>query len=499
MTRTFRLLDLAASPPLQHRCGPPDPLYVSATSDSRRVEPGWAYVAVRGNAADGHDFTAAAVERGARVLVLEPGRAADRGWPDEVSVFESPRPRSVLGHLVREVHGAPDRDLTLVAVTGTNGKTTVSHVVRDLMRAMGQPCGLLGTIRYETGARSVPAPLTTPGVEDFYALLDEMRSAGCIACAFEASSHALDQDRLGPAAVDVGVFLNLTREHLDYHVTMESYLQAKLRLLERLQEESAGRAVVNRDDPVLAGVAWPRGTVFVGAGEESAVRLRDARYDRAGTTLDVEIEGRRLSLRSRLLGAYNASNLLAALGVTVALGWDLAALPGAVAQVAPVPGRLEPVELPDGPACLVDYAHTPDGIAITLAACRDLTAGRIFLVFGCGGDRDRGKRPLMMRTALDGADFVVLTLDNPRTEDPEQIFRDAEMGAADHPNAARLRRVVDRAEAIATALREAHADDLVLIVGKGHENYQILGDRKIAWDDRLAARSGWERVRGVRG
>jgi UDP-N-acetylmuramoyl-L-alanyl-D-glutamate--2,6-diaminopimelate ligase len=499
MTVDLTLAALAEGARLRHLRGPVDPRVAGVTSDSRRVEPGFTFVAIRGESTDGHAYLSAAIERGATALVVTRGAHWDAPVPRAVAVYETDDARDLLGRIVARLHAHPDRDLTLVAVTGTNGKTTVSHVVRDLLGVWGRPCGLVGTIRYETGARSVPAPLTTPGVEDLFGLWAEMRDAGLQACSLEASSHALHQRRLGPAEVDVAAFLNVTREHLDYHRDLDDYLAAKLRLLEHLdgpqRAKPRGVAVVNADDPMLSGRTWPEGTVFVGRGEACDVRGVAVRCDRQGTTLDVEIEGTPVSCRCALLGRYNAQNLLVAVGIAHALGYAGDAVASACAAIRPVPGRLEKVDLPGGPLAVVDYAHTPDGIRSALTACRELVDGRIILVFGCGGDRDRGKRPLMAQAALEGAEEVILTLDNPRTEDPGRIFRETEAGFGS-VSAPRARRVEDRQAAITEALRRAQAADVVLVAGKGHETYQIVGRDKLPWDDRAALRTAWRDVRG---
>ena len=458
------------------------------TSDSRRVQPGGGFVALSGQHSDGHDHLAQVIERAAAAIVVAPGQAHRVPEAPGVAVYECAQPRSLLAEGVRTLHDAPDRALTMLAVTGTNGKTTVTHVLRDLLQQTGTPCGLLGTIRYRTGARELDAPLTTPGVEDFYAYLAEMRQAGLAAVAFEASSHALDQERLGPCEVDAAAFLNLTHEHLDYHQTLEAYLAAKLRLVERIggeRHKAAGRCVVFAEDRHFAALTWPASTLFFGRSKKADLRLVDAALHRDGISLRVRWAGKEFDAQSRLVGAYNVENLLAAITCLLAIERPLEAILSALPAVDPVPGRMEPVELPSGPLCVIDYAHTPDGIQSALAAMRAFVPGKLVIVFGCGGDRDRSKRAPMAAAALAGADRAVLTLDNPRTEDLRQIFADARVGFAASPRGVE---VVDRAEAIAEALRGLTPDDGVLIAGKGHERYQILGREKTPWDDREVVR-----------
>jgi UDP-N-acetylmuramoyl-L-alanyl-D-glutamate--2,6-diaminopimelate ligase len=291
----------------------------------------------------------------------------------------------------------------------------------------------------------------------------------------------------------VALFTNLTREHLDYHRSLEDYFDAKLRLLDYLDQpdrkKPVGLSVVNRDDDHFASVDWPASTVFVGHREDCVVRGIAADFTREGTVIRADYDGSPVELRSRLLGLYNAHNLLLVAGAAHATGMSGEELAAHVGQLNPVPGRLEPVSLEGGPLGIVDYAHTPDGLASSLAAVRGLSDGRIHLVFGCGGDRDRGKRPEMAAAALAGADRVYLTLDNPRTEDPEQIFRDTEAGFTGAPD--RAARIPDRAEAIAAAIVDARGEDVVLVAGKGHENYQIIGEDKLPWDDRTALQGAW--------
>ena len=461
------------------------------TSDSRRVSPGAVFVAISGHDADGHLFLDAAAQAGAVAVVGENAPALQACPVNVVAVV--PDARSALGHMLGVWYGRPDRQLEVLAVTGTNGKTTVAHLLRDLWKSRGRTCGLLGTIAWDTVDESRPARLTTPGVEELDQLLARMVTAGARGVAMEASSHALDQQRLGELEVDLALFTNLTRDHLDYHADFDDYLGAKLRLRDYLDQpgrvKAVGRCVVNRDDERFAALDWPEGTVFAGHGESCDVRGIRAQFDRDGTTVEMDFGGKVVAVRSRLIGRYNAYNLLLVAGAALANGLHAEEFAGHAGALSPVPGRLEPVELDGGPLALVDYAHTPDGIASSIAAVRALTGGRIHLVFGCGGDRDRGKRPQMAQAAVEAADEVYLTLDNPRTEDPEQIFRDAEVGFGGAPD--RARRIEDRHEAIAAALVAAEGDDVVLVAGKGHENYQVIGTEKSPWDDRVALREAW--------
>jgi UDP-N-acetylmuramoyl-L-alanyl-D-glutamate--2,6-diaminopimelate ligase len=293
----------------------------------------------------------------------------------------------------------------------------------------------------------------------------------------------------------------LSREHLDYHPDLQSYLAAKRRLLDRLdgpqREKSVGRAVIFADDETLAAAPWPKKTLKVGRRAGSDLRLIDSTLGREGSSFQVELERERVEFRSRLLGGFNVDNALIALACGLALGLSKEELQAGLAAAQPVRGRLQAVELEGGPLVVVDYAHTPDGLKKALAACREFSRGRIHVVFGCGGDRDRGKRPLMAATVMDGADQIYLTLDNPRTEDPKRIFADVERGMRRAYEEGWARTIGDRGEAIAAAIHAAENEDLVLLAGKGHENYQIIGTKKHAWDDASAARDAWDARRGA--
>lgn len=495
MITRINLGALSARFGLHSLAGPSEVSVKGICSDSRRVTPGSCFVAVEGYAVDGHEYVADAVARGASAIILQEGHES-LVFPDtKVAFYSAENTRLTLGVLSRESHRKPDLKLELVAVTGTNGKTTVSHLVRDILAESGRSCGLLGTIEYDTGRQVRPASLTTPDATEFYLLLDEMCEAGLDSCAFEASSHALDQERIGTAEVDVAAFTNLSREHLDYHPDLQSYLAAKRRLLERLEGparlKARGRAVVFVDDEILAAASWPDQTLRVGRREGSDLKLLDSAIRRDGSSLRVEFEHEEIEFQSRLLGSFNVDNALVALGCGFALGLSSEELQSGLASAKPVRGRLEAVELSGGPLVVVDYAHTPDGLGKALAACRQISLGRIHVVFGCGGDRDRGKRPLMAATVMDGADEIYLTLDNPRTEDRQRIFQDVEAGMQRAYEEGRARTIEDRSEAIAAAINAADSSDLVLLAGKGHENYQIIGQEKLPWDDADAARTAW--------
>ncbi len=459
---------------------PPGPVPVSGvTADSRAVRPGWIYVAVRGSAVDGHRFVPEAVRAGAAAVVVE---EPSGGAVPEVVVRDGRRAAQLLG---RAWFGDPGSRLTLIGITGTNGKTTTTALVRHLLNA-GGTTGSIGTLGAFDG-RGDPIPsiagnLTTPGPIDLQETLAALVDRGATQAAMEASSHSLAQGRLDGLAFAAGVFTNLTRDHLDYHGTMEAYREAKLLLRTLLRPD--GVEVLNADDP-----AWdlPPGPVRrVRFGLASGADLRATGISLAATGTRFRMEGRfgTAEVALPLLGAFNVSNALAAGACALELGVSLAGVVERLVAAPQVPGRME--RIADRPCVVLrDYAHTPDALARALETLRPLTAGRLIVVFGCGGDRDRGKRPEMGRIAAEVADVAIVTSDNPRTEDPERILADVAAGMGEGPH--RMR--VDRREAIAEALSEARADDTVLLAGKGHETYQVIGTEKLPFDEREIVQS----------
>ncbi len=484
------------------RC--PGAAVARVTADSREAGPGVLFVAVRGAAGDGHAFAAAALAAGCPAVIVEDA-AAVPGAPDgRVLVARDTRPLPAL--LARRLAGEPDRRLCTAAVTGTNGKTTTAFLLRALLNGLRGRCGLIGTIEYDDGAQRRPAPLTTPGGPVFYGLLEAMVANGCRGVAMEVSSHALDQGRVAGLELDVAVMTNLGRDHLDYHGDLAGYLAAKARIRELLRPardgRPAGALVVNRQDGHLRTIdtAGCRAVGFAADPREPAhgaqLRVTGTRLGLDGTHLDLEWEGRPLHLDSPLVGRFNVANLAAALAAGVALGEDPEACCAALGAVPQVPGRLERLALPNGAIAVVDYAHTHDALEAVLGACRELTAGRLLAVFGCGGDRDRGKRPLMGAVVARDADLAWITSDNPRSEDPASICAQIAEGFAAQPvPRARLSRVVvDRRAAIHEALEAAQPGDIVVVAGKGHEDYQLIGGRRLDFDDRQVIRD-WLRER----
>ena len=460
--------------------------------DSRRVEPGAVFVAIRGRHADGADFAVEAGRRGAALVVSEsPARPGAEGrW---VRVSDA---RLALSELAAAFHGDPSGDLTVVGVTGTNGKTTTTYLLSAIFEAAGRPCGRIGTVTYRIGAAESAAPHTTPEAADVQALLRGMVGQGATACVMEVSSHALSMRRVDGTHFDAAVFTNLTRDHLDFHADMEAYFEAKRRLFDMLPPGAPW--VVNLDDPAgrrLAGMAGRPATYAVMDGR-AEVRPERVASTRAGTRLDVRTPRGRLRLRSPLPGRVNACNVLAASAAALALDVPLPAIEQGVAGLDGVPGRFEVVSSPDDDVwVLVDFAHTDDALRAALGAVRELAAGRLVSVFGCGGDRDRAKRPLMGAVAARLSDLVVLTSDNPRSEDPDRIIEQIRGGAlstAGGGGGGRCVSIPDRRAAIERAIAEARAGDAVVIAGKGHEREQVIGDARLPFDDRVVAREALE-------
>jgi UDP-N-acetylmuramoyl-L-alanyl-D-glutamate--2,6-diaminopimelate ligase len=451
-----------------------DPAVAGVTADSRTVVPGMVYVAVRGSQADGHRFVPEAAGRGALAVVVE--RSVNAGIP-ELVVQDGRRAAVALG---RYWYGDPASHLTLIGVTGTNGKTTTTALVRHLLNA-DSGAGSIGTLGAFDGTgtpvESTAGSLTTPGPIDLQATLAQLVTRGVLRVAMETSSHSLDQGRLDGLTFAAGLFTNLTRDHLDYHGTMASYLAAKLRLDGLLAVD--GIQVVNADDPAWRALPGGRRRVTFGTEGAADVRAEELQLGNSGTTFRLITPAGRGLVRLPLLGEFNVSNALAAAGAALGLGRPLGEILERLDSAPQVPGRME--RLASEPAVILrDYAHTPDALERALGSLRPLTPGRLLVVFGCGGDRDRGKRPVMGRIAASLADLAVVTSDNPRTEDPERILDDVERGMGEAPR----RRIADRREAIAAALDAARPGDTVLLAGKGHETYQVIGTQKVPFDER---------------
>jgi len=454
---------------------------VGVTSDSRQVAPGSVFVAIRGGSQDGHQFIADVQERGACLVVGED--LAPRGL--QIPYLKVADPRKALAELASSFFDHPSRSLLMIGVTGTSGKTTTTYLLEAILTAAGHRVGVIGTVNFRFGSRIFPSTHTTPGAVELQGLLAEMKKAGCTAVVMEVSSHALKQERTAQIAFDGVLFTNLSPEHLDFHPDMEDYFQSKAVLFTSLMDFS------------MAQGKKPVGTV----NEEDDYGLRLAsgsfqvtRFNTRG--LHVSLEGIRgevngIQIESGLTGGFNCSNISGAVNLAQLLKVDRAAIQKGVAGLPGVPGRLERVLNSRGVHVWVDYAHKPDALEKVLKTLRSIKKShRLITVFGCGGDRDRKKRPVMGRIAITYSDFVFVTSDNPRTENPQTIIEEILEGVSGAGENYKVE--VDRKRAIFQAIHMAKANDLVLIAGKGHEDYQILGTQKIHFDDREIATEAFQ-------
>lgn len=454
------------------------------TYDSRRVMPGNMFVAVRGERTDGHRFVEAAIDRGASAVVHE----RDASFNPRATRIKVSDARRSMAQASAHFYNHPSQSLKVVGVTGTNGKTTTAFMVHAIMEAAGIPCGLLGTVQYQIGQRMIPAARTTPESVEIQEMMSQMLRAGCGGVSMEVSSHALDQLRVAEVDFDVAIFTNLSQDHLDYHGTMEEYFEAKIRLFSALGTvRKAGRAVVNADNAygreLIKRLGGDHAVLSYGVSSAAVIRAEDVRVSAEGSYFVVHTPQGSIPMSLPLIGRYNVSNALAAVGATHALGIDLRTAESALAEFRPVPGRIEMVKVSEGFNVFVDYAHTADALHNVLATVAELTRGRVIVVFGCGGDRDKGKRKPMGLVASELADFSILTSDNPRTEDPHTVLQQIEEGFTAQARG-RYQVIEDRREAIERALDVARPGDAVVIAGKGHETYQEFADTVVPFNDR---------------
>ena len=452
---------------------------------SDRVRPGDVFFCVPGLVRDGHDFAADAVARGARVVV---GTREIEGLP--VPQVVVPDARIALALASARLFGEPSKGLRVVGVTGTNGKTTTTYLLDSILRCAGHKTGVIGTVGTRIGETGQAAARTTPESLDLQELLRRMLDAGVDVVSMEVSSHAIDLHRVDGVRFDVAAFTNLSQDHLDYHPSLEEYFAVKSRLLESVPPQAR---VIDVDGPAGLELAERIGALWtVGRSARAAVRAENVVMGPSSTGFDLRTATGAAQVALPLVGEFNVDNALVAAGCALALGVDVSHVVRGLAEAPQVPGRLERVDAGQPFGVLVDYAHTPDGVRKALAAVRGLAAGRVMIVFGCGGDRDHGKRALMGRAAGELADGVVVTSDNPRTEDPDAIIAQIVDGMGGTAAERRVER--DRRAAIALALGLAAEGDLVLIAGKGHEDYQVLGDTTVPFDDREVAREELRRL-----
>ncbi len=455
--------------------------------DSRQIGRGDVFVAIKGATTDGHKYINAAVTKGAKVVVVED----DTAMPDSFFMHTGavkivvPDTRKALARMAANYFGHPAQKLTLIGVTGTNGKTSTTYLIKAILEAQGWRAGLIGTVEYQIGDEILPPTHTTPESLELNKLLATMVERGCKAAVMEVSSHALTLHRVAGINFRAAVFTNLTQDHLDFHRTMDNYFHAKKILFDELSSDAV--AITNSDDPRgKAIVANTAVSIFTyGTSDTAQVRASDVQVSLSGSQFTVTYQQQPRPVHTPLIGRFNVQNALAAYATGVALGFDRKTIEEGIARVKAVPGRFQHIASPEGWIAVVDYAHTPDALAHCLRTIHDIMGedrrGRIITVFGCGGDRDKGKRPLMGRVATELSDVTVITSDNPRSERPEAILRDIQAGCVPGKT---VHTEVDRRKAIAFALGMARAGDVVLIAGKGHETYQIVGDRRVHFDDR---------------
>jgi UDP-N-acetylmuramoyl-L-alanyl-D-glutamate--2,6-diaminopimelate ligase len=459
----------------------------SVQYDSRKVSPNDCFVAIHGGGVDGHTYVSAAIDRGANVVVLE----NDATLPDSYFMHTGvvkivvPDSRKALAILSANYFGHPSKSLKLVGVTGTNGKTTTTHLVRSIFETAGMKTGLVGTIEYRIGDEIISATHTTPESLELNELFALMVKQGCSAASMEVSSHALHQSRVYGLDFDAAVFTNLTQDHLDYHGTMDAYFQAKKMLFDQLQPSAS--AVTNLDDPYgqMIFSSTPAARMTYSTQHAADVEAKNIRLSIDGTTFEIVHNNETTTITTALVGRFNVYNILAAFSAGIALGIPKDTIRRGVEQVHSVRGRFEKIRSPRGWTAIVDYAHTPDALEKCLRTIHEALPeerrGKIIAVFGAGGDRDKSKRPLMGAVAGTLSDFAIVTSDNPRTEDPATILEEIIHGL---PKGTKFIRELDRRTAIQKAIRLAQPGDVVLVAGKGHEDYQIIGTKKIHFSDR---------------
>jgi UDP-N-acetylmuramoyl-L-alanyl-D-glutamate--2,6-diaminopimelate ligase len=462
------------------------------THNSRRAGPGTLFIAVRGALFDAHKFIPDVMERGAAGVISELERPADftGAWLQVADV------RRAMAEAAAEVHHHPSRELQLVGITGTNGKTTTAYLIASIPEAAGEPAAMTGTVEYRIGKERFKADRTTPEATDMQRLLRKAVDVGCKTAVMECSSQAMDFHRCDGLQYAVAVFSNLTRDHLDYHKTMESYWYAKQRLFDGRLGSRPKTSVINTDDPYgveLADRLQREGlnVVRYGLNSPAQVTAHDPEFSLNGMRFALQTPRGDRQFASPLVGPPHIYNTLAAVASGLALGYELDVILKALATCAGAPGRFERVQHAGDFAVVVDYAHTDDALLNVLRTARQVTEGRIITVFGCGGDRDRSKRAPMGHAAASLSDVIILTSDNPRTEDPQRILCDAEEGL--HSAGKPYKKIADRREAIHEAILEARSKDLVLIAGKGHEDYQIIGRETFHFDDKEVAQEALDR------
>ncbi len=488
----MQLRQLVQSLPAATVEGPLDREVAGITYDSRRVTPGMVFVAIPGQRVDGHEFVGTAIERGASAVICERSRLV----PGRVTKIEVPDVREAMACAALSYYQHPSSKLKVIGVTGTNGKTTVAFMIKAILEAAEIRTGLMGTVRYEIGDRVIPAQRTTPESIEIQQMMSQMLKADCKACVMEVSSHALDQKRVHGVEFDVGIFTNLTRDHLDYHGTMENYFSSKKKLFTSLEQgKKRGASIINIDDDYGVRLSGETSGVEVqltfGFGGTARLRATKIELNADGSRFVIEAPERKFAVRLPIIGRHNIYNALAAVGACLSLGIDVVKMQAALNALPPVSGRLEKISAGQPYGVFVDYAHTDDALKNVLGTLREITKGRVLVAFGCGGNRDSGKRAKMGKVAAELADYTWITSDNPRKESPAKIASQVEEGYTS------IRKdgfeiELDRRRAIHQIIAQAKPGDSVLIAGKGHETYQEFDDTVVPFDDRVHSREALE-------
>lgn len=467
--------------------------------DSKAVKQGYLFVAIKGSRFNGRDFIDEAIDRGAHAVVLEEEKGASYSFRRGVTFIYIKEARSALSKIAKTFYGDVSSAMHLIGITGTNGKTTTTYLIESLFKSKNKRTGVIGTINYRFGNRLIPALNTTPGILDLYSLLSSMKKERIKNCILEVSSHSLEQGRVEGLNFDVAIFTNLTCEHLDYHKTIDNYLASKLKLFTVIKK--GGHAIVNKDDlyseRIIETVKLEKkaNVITYGIDKDADVRAMDVSYSFKGLKFKLLVEAKprsgrgfasTIDIESRLIGRHNVYNILASASCGITMGMDLKEIARGIELVSELPGRLEAVDCGQAFSVFIDYAHTENGLENVLVALKELNPNRILTVFGCGGGRDRSKRPRMGRISSEFSDKVFITSDNPRNEEPMDIIKEVIKGISAKKNNYEVE--VDRFKAIQKALKEARKDDIVLVAGKGHETYQIFKNVTLPFDDREAVK-----------
>ncbi|HEX3036828.1 MAG TPA: UDP-N-acetylmuramoyl-L-alanyl-D-glutamate--2,6-diaminopimelate ligase [Thermodesulfobacteriota bacterium] len=489
----MNLKDLVKGIEVKQSLGSMDVVISSISYDSKEVRDGFLFAAIKGEKTDGHKYIQSAVKNGARALLVE--KMPETAF-ENASVIQVDDTKCALARISANFFNHPTKELTLVGVTGTNGKTTVTYLLESIWQEEGKKTGVIGTVQYRFGGNRIPSAMTTPESLDLMKLFRTMREQGTEYVAMEVSSHALDRKRTLGCQFDTAVFTNITQDHLDYHETMENYFGSKKKLFSEVlgkSEKKAKFSILNFDDPYgveISKHAAGRVVSYSITSKDTAVHPEKYEITPQGILAVLNTAWGKVEVNSKLFGKHNLYNILAASTTALCLGSGISAVEKGVSRLASVPGRLDRVENPFGITVLVDYAHTPDALKNVLMAVKPFTRRNLILVFGCGGDRDPIKRPIMGRIGRELADILIVTSDNPRTEDPESIIDQIEKGVFEISSDEKSYfRISDRREAIRKAIQVASPGDTLLIAGKGHENYQILGKEKLPFDDKEVAGS----------